>query len=56
MLTEENEQRSMVEKDFADTKNELEQRLIEMDANEAQKAEKVAVSVMLFFNCFFDLI
>ena len=41
MLTEENEQRSAVEKEIVDTKHELEQRLLEMDANEAQKASRV---------------
>ena len=52
MLSEESDNRTALEKEIADTKQELEQRLLELDANEAEKAEEVAVSVLLAFKTF----
>ena len=56
MLTDENEQRTAVEKEIADTKQELEKRLLEMDANESQKAEEVAVSAIVYFSFYITLV
>ena len=43
MLNDASDQRSSIENQIADTKQALEQRLVELDANEAERAEELAV-------------
>ena len=49
MLSEASKHHSKVEKEIAETKRALEQRLQEMDANDMEKAEQLAVCSNYFF-------